>query len=87
MNPIDEQLKVLEDRFEDGWPKCVAVNDSWIPKLIELDAKLSKVVPNYTVCQIKDKFGGLRFYLSYPYDLLEELQDIVSEYERESYKW
>lgn len=34
----------------------------WYPLIIKIDYELSKIDPNYTISQIKSKFGQLRFY-------------------------
>lgn len=38
--------------------------EEWYSAIIELDEKLSKLHPDYAIRQIKQKFGGLRFYAS-----------------------
>jgi hypothetical protein len=39
-----------------------AVGRGWIPLIVELDARLSELDPNYRIEQIKEKFGLLRYY-------------------------
>lgn len=36
----------------------------WDQILIDADAKLKYIDPNYTILQIKEKFGTLRYYIS-----------------------
>jgi hypothetical protein len=36
----------------------------WLLVITDLDYRLSKIDPNYTIDQIKEKFGGLRYYFS-----------------------
>ena len=43
-------------------PVNVSFPDGWIEILSQLDTSLAELTPNYTVVQIKVKFGGLRFY-------------------------
>lgn len=63
---------VLE-RLEGKVPQCLidrmnrpadllCTPEEWYPNIIELDMKLSRLHPDYTILQIKEKFGGLRFY-------------------------
>lgn len=40
----------------------VAVGAGWLPLLSDLDDQLSTMDPDYTVMQVKEKFGGLRFH-------------------------
>lgn len=39
------------------------VGDGWRPLIRGLDANLHDLDPNYQIGQIKEKFGGLRYYL------------------------
>lgn len=48
-----EQIKEWED-------------DPWYPAISMCDKNISRVVPNYTITQIKNKFGGLRYYYNLP---------------------
>lgn len=43
---------------------CISwtVDKGWVPLVNELLAKLIELEPNIQVIQIKEKFGGLRFY-------------------------
>lgn len=38
------------------------IGGGWVSLIVELDAKLASIDPNYTIEQIKEKFGLLRFY-------------------------
>lgn len=38
-------------------------DDPWYGILVETDEKLERVVPGYNIAQIKEKFGGLRYYI------------------------
>jgi len=54
----------------DGWYKLLDNLSSKIKKELEKDKKLKK---NFYVTQIKEKFGGLRFYISYGNDKIFKL--------------
>lgn len=60
------------------------VSDGWHPLLEELIEKLNILCENMNVqvTQIKEKFGGLRFYAD---GLTEEGWKLVEEYERKAY--
>lgn len=36
--------------------------EGWLPIIMELNKKLEAIDPNYTIDQVKEKFGGLRYY-------------------------
>lgn len=59
------------------------VGKGWYPLIKELIEKLIENGWDKKICQVKEKFGGLRFY---PQGLSEENWKIVSEYEKKSYE-
>jgi hypothetical protein len=40
----------------------VDCEEGWWPIIAELDRQIAAIAPGYEVHQIKEKFGGLRFY-------------------------
>jgi hypothetical protein len=56
--------------------------EGWFHLISELIAELIAVGWNKEICQIKQKFGGLRFYAS---ELPEELSAIIFKYEQRSF--
>lgn len=60
---LAQGVERIERRFADGWPKHIAAGRGWHPLLIELDDVLARLDPEYRVCQIKEKYGTLRWYL------------------------
>lgn len=61
---IDEGLERIRARFVDPWPTSIACAEGWYSLIIDLDTVLADIAPTYTIAQIKEKFGGLRFYVS-----------------------
>jgi hypothetical protein len=43
-------------------------NDSWYPAIKDAHDLLSHFIPGYQITQIKEKFGGLRYYYVVPVD-------------------
>lgn len=71
--------KQIQDRLDKGIGCWSDIGDGWIPLIVELDKKLTEINPDYTIDQIKEKFGGLRFYASGlehdgAYKLIEEAE-------------
>jgi len=62
--------------------------DGWYNLIDELSAKLEPY--GVVAAQVKEKFGGLRFYLDYPKHLskeqVDEIREIKNECEQRSYK-
>lgn len=48
--------------------KCCKTYPEWADLLRETHAKLEELAPGYNIAQIKDKFGGLRYYWDCPAD-------------------
>ena len=44
----------------------VECDSGWYVLILELHESFSRINPNYIVHQVKEKFGGLRFYYSLP---------------------
>lgn len=52
------------------------VNPGWEPLVDELHRRVLEVAPEITVNQVKEKFGGLRYYYSLPVEVSErEIDD------------
>lgn len=56
----------------------ISFPDGWVELLAQLDADLSDLAPDYTMSQVKVKFGGLRYYFGAP-GALKETADAMSE--------
>jgi hypothetical protein len=44
-------------------PYMIAPPVGWVDLVLDLDAKLSLFIPDYTIAQVKEKFAGLRYYI------------------------
>ena len=87
-----EKMKPILDRIPDYWGKWLP-EVGWDDLLLELDAKLSKLDPNYEIRQAKQKYGELRFYAGHLGEYYEEdpseedqneFQRLIDEAERKS---
>ncbi|MCB9441150.1 MAG: hypothetical protein H6523_12990 [Mycolicibacterium sp.] len=58
-----EALRAILSRFEAGSCRAIDCGPGWYSLLADLDAALARLDPAYTLRQVKEKFGGLRFYL------------------------
>jgi len=59
------------------------VSDGWIPLIQNLIEELIEAGWNKQICQVKEKFGGLRFYIN---DASDEIWNIIEKYESLSYE-
>lgn len=55
--------------------------DGWLDLVLETDARLLAVNPDYRIVQVKEKFGGLRYYIDGKSD---EARAIIREAEERS---
>lgn len=79
----DQMIQFYERRG--AYPECEA---GWYQLILELDENIGSIEPNYQVDQVKEKFGGLRFYydwMSVNDDSLELIDKLVDAAEKKSY--
>jgi hypothetical protein len=55
-------LEQILRRIPDGWGRWISCGPGWYPILARLDTGLAAIDPGYVVQQVKEKFGGLRYY-------------------------
>lgn len=74
-------MKIIDfhKHYKDYFPVC----KGWRPLVEKLVDDIIKIDPEIEISQIKEKFGGLRFYIDYGND---EIYDLISKAEDESYK-
>jgi len=77
-------------RIPDGWGRWIRCDRGWYAIIIDTDRRLAELDPTYTVHQVKEKFGGLRYYFE-PTDLVDDatlrkMREIVAEAEAEADK-
>ena len=72
------QVDQVEDNPEGEWGAWFACGEGWRPLIAELHSRLQALSPDYTLSQVKEKFGGLRYYAS-PADGDEQTATAFSE--------
>ena len=89
---LDEKLcarfpSIFKDRRGDMRKTAMcwgfSCGDGWFQLLWDLCLGLERVNPEVVAAQVKEKFGGLRFYV---YGANEEGHKLIDAAERESYK-
>lgn len=81
----DEHFQNILDRFADNIPAEIECGYGWAELIKQCDEALFALDPNYTIAQIKEKFGGLRFYFN-PTDMKQysKLSAVVMAIEEKS---
>ena len=80
MQKMNDDLEKIKSRFAEEYQSFIDVGKGWHQIIINLDKALSKLDPNYKIYQIKEKFGGLRYYCSSDNNKLA--REIISEAEK-----
>lgn len=57
-----EGLQKILDRIPPNWGKHIRVSAGWYPIIVALDQAIAVLQPDYQIHQVKEKFGGLRYY-------------------------
>ena len=50
----------------ENWPQTIDTEPGWHPLIQQLDQQLHQLTPGYTIQQIKQKYGTLRYYAQPP---------------------
>ena len=81
--PFDYQFTWLDD-MPDGWRKAFGTDMCEDIRRVLVKANY---LYNYRVCQVKEKFGGLRWYdYGVPSSIYKELCNVIDKYEELSYR-
>ena len=80
-----KKIEKLKKKIVPEYWKSIDVDEGWYQLVIDCDKELTGVDPNYQIYQVKEKFGGLRYYTK-PSNLddkhtLMRIGDIISKYE------
>lgn len=65
-----------DDSIAPPW-RTISTGSGWHPIIADLDRNLREVAPDYRVLQVKEKFGGLRYYTVFPSANYLEIKDRV----------
>ena len=86
MNELQLQIEALKNKFLPNYYKSVDVDEGWYQIVVDCDNLLTEIDPDYQIAQIKQKFGGLRYYFQ-PSDvnngeLYVKMNSVVLAYEK-----
>lgn len=81
----EEKIAEIRTRINKDWFAGFDLPEGWVDLVYRCHCELLEEAPDYKLTQVKEKFGGLRFYYEgAPKD--SNARDIVSFYERMSYR-
>jgi len=82
LNPLypDE----IKHRVRNGAGCGSQIGAGWFQLVRELDTKIAELCPDYVVDQVKEKFGGLRYYIGLNCDVDKTTSDKIYKMIREA---
>ena len=82
MNELQLKIESLKSKIDPNYGQYISVDEGWYQIILDCDKELTAIDPNYRIFQIKEKFGGLRYYFKPSQsDTLEAMNKVVSKYE------
>lgn len=57
-----ELTEIKTKLAKDGVSQTLDIGDGWIHLVVNLHIELKRLDPDYVLAQVKEKFGGLRYY-------------------------
>ena len=90
INPISAELQAevekLKLRIPEAFSKTIDVDEGWYQIVVDCSKEIDTIYPHYKILQIKQKFGGLRFYLDIYGDATNEqrnqVYEVIRKYEK-----
>lgn len=64
MNETQLKIEALRGKFAPGFASYIEIDEGWYQIVIDCDKELTELDPSYRIVQIKEKFGGLRYYFN-----------------------
>jgi hypothetical protein len=75
---VDKEIKndfiEILQKIPENWGRWITCDRGWYKLIIDTHKKLKYIDPNYEIHQIKEKFGGLRYYYqsSFPFSSMQD---------------
>lgn len=86
MNELQLKIEAIKTRINSSYGQYVSVDEGWYQIVVDCDEELAAIDPNYEILQIKEKFGGLRYYMTPSNETTPEQRDemykVISKYEQ-----
>ena len=82
MNELQLRIEELKEKIVPDYWKSIDVDEGWYQLVIDCDRELTVIDPNYQIAQVKQKFGGLRYYFQSSLSgERKAMDDVVAKYE------
>jgi hypothetical protein len=82
MKELSAAIEQLKKKIKPPYYSAIEVDEGWYQLVVDCDKELSEIDPKYELFQVKEKFGGLRYYFqsSNP-DVRDKMDSVVAKYE------
>ena len=64
MNDISTKIDQLAKKIKPPYRSAIEVDEGWYELILDCDKELTAIDAKYTILKIKQKFGGLRYYMT-----------------------
>ena len=82
MNEIQLQIEELKKKILPGYWPAIDVDEGWYQLVMDCDRELTQIDPDYQIAQVKQKYGGLRYYFQSSLSgERKAMDDVVAKYE------
>ncbi len=82
VNETQLQIEELKKKILPGYWPSIDVDEGWYQLVLDCDRELTQIDPGYQIVQIKQKFGGLRYYFESSLSSARKaMDDVVTKYE------
>lgn len=82
MNELQISVEKLKEKIVPEYQKSIDVDEGWYQIIVDCDKELTAIDPHYQIFQIKEKFGGLRYYFHPSQsDTSKAMNEVVKKYE------
>lgn len=73
-----QALERIMRRIPPRWGRWISCDRGWYPLIVRVDERLADLDPGYAVHQIKEKFGGLRYYFQRSDGVAKSVRDAMA---------
>lgn len=73
-----QTLERVLRRIPPRWGRWISCDRGWYPLIVRVDEQLADLDPGYAVHQIKEKFGGLRYYFQPSDGVAKSVRDAMA---------
>ena len=82
MSYLDDEIEEVRSYISDPFFQTIDCNQGWHQLIVDCHRELSVIDPDYKLYQVKEKFGGLRYYIDSSSKDYYAMRDVIDKFER-----